>query len=1640
MSQFPAGYETQFQSQSDDEENLYNVERILAEKGRKYLVQWEGIDPVTGEKWKPDWVPKTDCTDDLIADWKREKARMKQKGRGTPFKSVSYMSGSVNAPQSKMSHSVSGKSTSSRMTEASTSARSRSPAPLPKASATSRRESAFCIELPVPRRTKRRRDSDPKEDPMSPVKKMKLGGPPSPLPASPFDDDDGGVGEMFPKKRFGPVTYKGRKPKVVESTAFPKLTGPYVREDKEGQSSRGLTNPEPTKHRTETSRNDDANTETETEDEDYPPPPPKRGIDGRNSPLKSKSEPVLKPRTRNTARNAPDEPLRAASLPFERPHPTSAARTRALPPRSRSAAQREVRRQMLLEPPGPPEDFPLWPRVVGKDDKLRRRSGSKSRTSSIANSSRKSAGETSIAGPSAPSEAKALVLPENEAPHPPVTAAAPAPAPVTTSVLAPTRTRTPTPSLDPTTSNPSPDAPKRSSLAKSMASSSARPSSAKSVSFRVDGSDDFDEHRVEHAPHSPGERTTDLDHIVPNVELENKPLPQEPTQPAPIDPELPQTQSQSQSNSDSSKSTHISDSEEGIEEGGKYENQENEAESEVDESEVEVENLELVPREPGEDEDEEEEEDGSEEDQEEQREDRGSGRQEEEDESDEIEEEGGSTRSSPSLGGDGPPPAPDIGIQSPGRQPSPFLEIQQDGSLDPPRNTGDADEVQNVEPLSVHEESYEVADVDVSMDHATEVDMLLSSDISQHSGLNEQEKELEGQDEDEDEQEQEQDEEDEEEDSMATFGDSTLDPLNLTIDDASQEHHTEEPGNNTQTPTDLSSERIPAPYSRTAIDHPTTREVISTLLPGILDTSSQSQSQSQSQSHSLPAGTPDSTFIPPTFPSQTLSDLIAQPGSQPQSEQIHTHSSIEQPASSWSIPRPGQLPHQNDTISNFTPTNPSIKPAPAIPSPDRELITPSTLDVGINGHDQVDATDPEPPSQMDVSQPSQEIGLDSAEARSIPTSGLSSELGVVPDMNVEVFKKQVRHSSPESDIGDFSPRKFSPGRPSPRSSERASVRPYQQTMVHQSSPSPKGGWNNAHEDARKQIQEQATRIQALLADLANLEAAKKAIEAEASAFVQSTNRLNEVFQQAREEHAQEAETQANVISDLKTQLEVIRNQYDTAESQREFALEQYTRASTEAKRMSDENKALEAKIKKLERQLSSGLRQWRSGFESNVVRHKQEVQTLQGQLKLEREMYARSKAPELCRRAAEWYELKKRVEELEEEATEAERLEALLREREGEIRRRELAVADREQALEDSVRATQSQAQTTQRLSQDDLQTESMLTNQSTILASLDGELGEEMVWMCSYRESTGKICGKVFESMGLTPLNSSLSSSPWLNLAAMVHLVLYTLSAISVVAKAQYTATYLPNNVPAHTEEGQIGTNQCGSGNSQTSLCQSLYVNSVEDFCLWAPPYSDGKNSSIGEVEQIVVSWCVKPGYGTRLIPDGTIKGAHFVQTPDYVQVTGWGDFTKMNVPKGDAGGELDPHGADGLGNPHGGLVFGSSFGKLQQYHEWTNFMSATEFCVRACKDGPSAAKICNHIYDIMGCEWNMPGNYAQGVFENCLVYGRKLHKECWSYDELSVNSYLVAANFFRHFWGQTALSIPYHNRRKCRKGTSKW
>ncbi|KAG5642769.1 hypothetical protein DXG03_002148 [Asterophora parasitica] len=79
--------------------------------------------------------------------------------------------------------------------------------------------------------------------------------------------------------------------------------------------------------------------------------------------------------------------------------------------------------------------------------------------------------------------------------------------------------------------------------------------------------------------------------------------------------------------------------------------------------------------------------------------------------------------------------------------------------------------------------------------------------------------------------------------------------------------------------------------------------------------------------------------------------------------------------------------------------------------------------------------------------------------------------------------------------------------------------------------------------------------------------------------------------------------------------------------------------------------------------------------------------------------------------------------------------------------------------------------------------------------------------------------------------------------------------------------------------------------------------------FCLWAPI---NPNSLVGNIEGEMVAWCSKPGHGARTIPPGTLTGVQFTKTPDYVQVVGFLDQTKINLAATDTGGEMDPHGAD--------------------------------------------------------------------------------------------------------------------------------
>ncbi|GAA6014066.1 hypothetical protein JCM10207_000225 [Rhodosporidiobolus poonsookiae] len=206
---------------------------------------------------------------------------------------------------------------------------------------------------------------------------------------------------------------------------------------------------------------------------------------------------------------------------------------------------------------------------------------------------------------------------------------------------------------------------------------------------------------------------------------------------------------------------------------------------------------------------------------------------------------------------------------------------------------------------------------------------------------------------------------------------------------------------------------------------------------------------------------------------------------------------------------------------------------------------------------------------------------------------------------------------------------------------------------------------------------------------------------------------------------------------------------------------------------------------------------------------------------------------------------------------------------------------------------------------------------------------------------------------------------------------------ALSAALSVNAGATVDPNNLPHTSESGQYGYNDCTKyGDSPSANCQTLHIESLDDFCLYAPPKA---GSTIGDTERYEVAWCTKAGHGARLLPKGTITGAHMIRTPNYIQISGTLDGTKINIKKGDDGGELDPHGADGNGNPIGAVVLSTVNGKLTQIKEWTSFISDDEFCIRACYNGPDAWRWCNHIYDVMGCYWNEPGSYAKGSFDTC-------------------------------------------------------
>lgn len=236
------------------------------------------------------------------------------------------------------------------------------------------------------------------------------------------------------------------------------------------------------------------------------------------------------------------------------------------------------------------------------------------------------------------------------------------------------------------------------------------------------------------------------------------------------------------------------------------------------------------------------------------------------------------------------------------------------------------------------------------------------------------------------------------------------------------------------------------------------------------------------------------------------------------------------------------------------------------------------------------------------------------------------------------------------------------------------------------------------------------------------------------------------------------------------------------------------------------------------------------------------------------------------------------------------------------------------------------------------------------------------------------------------------LSSSYVLAAAAVSYVSAQSFVSDPLVDKIiPYTA--IPYQVDQHTADRgpQAGYNICNSTTeNQDSMCQTGFINFLDDFCLFAPPK---ENSTIGDTEGIEVAWCTKKGHGSRLIPEGALQGVQLVQSPGYVQIAGVIDQTKFNLVADDFGGELDSGGQDGRGNPIGGLVYSNAFpsnngnnASYQQSRHWTFFIGGGTFCAKACDDTqPNAEHLCEHIYDRIGCAYNAPNNAQKGVFEAC-------------------------------------------------------
>ncbi len=179
--------------------------------------------------------------------------------------------------------------------------------------------------------------------------------------------------------------------------------------------------------------------------------------------------------------------------------------------------------------------------------------------------------------------------------------------------------------------------------------------------------------------------------------------------------------------------------------------------------------------------------------------------------------------------------------------------------------------------------------------------------------------------------------------------------------------------------------------------------------------------------------------------------------------------------------------------------------------------------------------------------------------------------------------------------------------------------------------------------------------------------------------------------------------------------------------------------------------------------------------------------------------------------------------------------------------------------------------------------------------------------------------------------------------------------AALIGLAEAQSTTSIISGDgppAPSLTRTAAVGSwtpKASSDGLTKPSLDgqgRTIYINSASDFCLLMPP--DPTKENLVDAEAIAVSYCINPTNGTRPMPDGFIKTAHFRRTPDYVQISGTYDPAIMNLGTNDCGGEYDSEGAEGIGNPVGVTMKNGSY-FTQSWEPATSLEALSSVCVCA-------------------------------------------------------------------------------------------